>query len=308
MPSTEHEEMVARIVASGMRTPEQADADLIRAMRDTELAAPRPDLDDAEVRDVVVGGVPCLEVLPLGTGDGSTSATSGGTLVYVHGGGYLWMRAATHLAVAAAFVRETGLRCLSVDYRRAPEHPFPAPVEDLVAVHRALLDAGQPAERIAFAGDSAGGGLVVAGLVALRDAGIALPAAAVSVSPWSDLAVTGASADTADDPIVSGNALRMMAGIYLAGADPRSPTASPLYADLTGLPPLLVQVGTRESLLDDARRLVSRARAAGVDVTLTEYEDVIHMWVVSGPDIPESLAAYREAGAFLRTHLHQEPT
>jgi acetyl esterase/lipase len=304
MPSTEHEEMVARIVASGMRTPEEADPELIRAMRDAELAAPRPAIDDVAVRDTVVGGVPCLEVRPRPAP--TAASTLDGTLVYVHGGGYIWMRAATHLAVAAAFVRETGLRCISVDYRRAPEHPFPAPVEDLVAVHRALLDAGESAARIAFAGDSAGGGLVVAALVALRDDGTPLPAAAVSISPWSDLAVTGASADTADDPIVSGNALRMMAGIYLAGADPCAPTASPLYADLTGLPPLLVQVGTRESLLDDARRLVARARAAGVDVTLTEYEDVIHMWVVSGPDIPESLAAYRDAGAFLRTHLLQE--
>lgn len=301
MPSAEHEEMVARIVASGMRTPEEADVDLIRAMRAGELAAPRPDIEDVVVHDTVLGGVPCLEVLPLDT-------VERGTLVYVHGGGYIWMRAETHLAVAAAFVRETGCRCVSVDYRRAPEHPFPAPVEDLVAVHRALLDAGEAAAHIAFAGDSAGGGLVVAALVALRDAGVPLPAAGVSISPWSDLAVTGDSADAADDPVVSGNALRMMADLYLAGADPRTPNASPLYADLTGLPPLLVQVGTRESLLDDARRLVERARAAGVDVTLTEYEDVIHMWVVSGPDIPESLAAYREAGRFLRNHLLRETT
>ena len=126
---------------------------------------------------------------------------------------------------------------MSVEYRRAPEHPYPAPVEDLTAVYRGVLDEGVPADRIAFAGDSAGGGLVVAGLVALRDAGETLPAAAVSISPWTDLAVTGSSADTADDPIVSGPALRMMAKLYLDGADPRSPTASPLYADLDGLPP-----------------------------------------------------------------------
>ncbi len=192
---------------------------------------------------------------------------------------------------------------MGVDYRRAPEHPYPAPVEDLVAAYRGLLDQGVPADRIAFAGDSAGGGLVVAGLVALRDAGDTLPAAAMSISPWTDLAVTGPSADTADDPIVSGNALRMMANLYLDGADPRSPTASPLYAELKGLPPLLVQVGTRESLLDDACRLVDRARDAGVDVTLHEYEDVVHMWVVMGPDIPESLEAFDEAGTFVRNHL-----
>lgn len=299
MPSIEHEEMVARIVASGMRTPEEADPALIAATRDLELAAPRPDIPDVRVADVDHGGVPCLEVTPI-AGDWI------GTVVYVHGGGYLWMRAATHLAVAAALVRATGCRCVSVDYRRAPEHPFPAPVEDLVSVYRSLLDAGTAPGTIAFAGDSAGGGLVIAGLVALRDAAVPLPAAGVSISPWSDLEVTGWSADTVDDPVVSGNALRMMAGIYLAGADPRSPTASPLHADLTGLPPLLVQVGTREALLDDARRVTARARAAGVDVTLTEYEDVIHMWVVSGPDIPESLAAYREAGDFVKAHLLRE--
>lgn len=301
MPSVEHEEMVARIVASGMRTPEEAVPALIAAMRDHELATPQPGLPDVRVADVTYGGVPCLEVVPR-------TGVTAGTVVYVHGGGYIWMRAATHLAVAAAFVRETGCRCVSVDYRRAPEDPFPAAVEDLVAVYSALLDAGEAPGAIAFAGDSAGGGLVIAGLVALRDAGIALPAAGVSISPWSDLSVTGASADTVDDPIVSGNALRMMAGIYLAGADPRSPTASPLYADLAGLPPLLVQVGTRESLLDDARRVAAAARAAGVDVTLTEYEDVIHMWVVSGPDIPESRAAYGEAGEFVRAHLLRETT
>jgi epsilon-lactone hydrolase len=301
MPSVEHEEMVARIVASGMRTPEEADPALIAAMRDHELAMPRPEIPDMQVIEVTYGGVPCLEVTPV-AGD------TFGTVVYVHGGGYIWMRAATHLAVAAAFVRATGCRCISVDYRRSPEHPYPAPVEDLVAVYSALLDAGTSPGHVAFAGDSAGAGLVIAGLVALRDVGVALPAAGVSISPWSDLAVTGASADTVDDPIVSGNALRMMAGIYLAGADPRSPTASPLYADLTGLPPLLVQVGTREALLDDARRVAAHARAAAVDVTFTEYEDVIHMWVVTGPDIPESLAAYREAGEFVKAHLLRETT
>jgi acetyl esterase/lipase len=232
-----------------------------------------------------------------------SSGESVGTIVFVHGGGYIWMTARTHLGVAAGFVRASGCRCVSVDYRRAPEHPYPAPVQDLVAVYRDLLATGVRADQIAFAGDSAGGGLVVAGLVALRDAGDALPAAGVSISPWTDLAVTGASADAADDPIVSGAGLRMMASLYLDGASPTSPTASPLYADLRGLPPLLVQVGTREALLDDARRLVERARDASVDVTLHEYADVVHMWVVIGPDIPESLDAFREAGRFVRDHL-----
>jgi epsilon-lactone hydrolase len=297
VPSTAHEELVAQIIATGQRTPETAPTpEVMAAARASEGQADPPTPDDMRVEDATVGGVPCIVVSP-------STGEPRGTIVFVHGGGYLWMTARTHLPVAAGLVRASGCRCVSVDYRRAPEHPYPAPVDDLVAVYRSLLDDGVPADAIAFAGDSAGGGLVVAGLVALRDAATALPAAAVSVSPWTDLTVTGASADTADDPIVSGAALRMMASMYLDGADPTSPTASPLYADLTGLPPLLVQVGTREALLDDARRLVVRAGRAGVDVTLHEFTDVVHMWVVFGPDLPESLEAYREAGAFIRDHV-----
>jgi len=297
VPSTAHEELVAQIIATGQRTPETAPTpEVMAAARASEHQADPPAPDDLRVEATTVGGVPCIVVSP------STSEPRG-TIVFVHGGGYIWMTARTHLPVAAGLVRASGCRCVSVDYRRAPEHPYPAPVDDLVAVYRSLLDDGVPADSITFAGDSAGGGLVVGGLVALRDAATALPAAAVSVSPWTDLTVTGASADTADDPIVSGAALRMMASTYLDGADPTSPTASPLYADLTGLPPLLVQVGTREALLDDARRLVERADRAGVDVTLHEFIDVVHMWVVFGPDLPESLEAYREAGAFIRDHV-----
>jgi monoterpene epsilon-lactone hydrolase len=299
VPSVEHDAMVEQIIATGQRTPEQPPTtELLATMREAELvdADPDPAPSGATVTDETIGGVPCVVVTP-------DDAEPIGTIVFVHGGGYIWMRARTHLAVAAALVRTSGCRCINVDYRRAPEHPYPAPVEDLVAVYGALVDRGDASERVAFAGDSAGGGLVIAGLVAVRDAGLPLPVAGVSVSPWTDLAVTGASADTADDPIVSGPALRMMAGVYLAGADPRSPTASPLYADLHGLPPLLVQVGTRESLLDDARRVVGRAREHGVDVTLHEFEDVVHMWVVMGPDIPESQEAFAEAGAFIRARL-----
>jgi acetyl esterase/lipase len=289
--------MVEQIIATGQRTPEVAPtAALMAAMRESEDTAVPPTPADVRVEDLAVGGVPCVAVAP-------TAGEPTGTIVFVHGGGYIWMSARTHLLVAAGLVRASGCRCVSVDYRRAPEHPYPAPVEDLVAVYRALLADGVPADQVAFAGDSAGGGLVVAGLVALRDAGDALPAAAVSISPWTDLTVSGASADTADDPIVSGAALRMMASMYLDGASPTSPTASPLHADLRGLPPLLVQVGTREALLDDARRLVAHAERAGVDTTLREYDGVVHMWVVIGPDIPESLAAFREAGTFIRDHL-----
>jgi monoterpene epsilon-lactone hydrolase len=297
MPSHEHQAMVEQIIATGQRTPEEPpDIDVLAAMREAERANVIPAPADVQVTDETIGGVPCLVVTPR-------EEQPVGTIVYVHGGGYIWMSAHSHVLVAAALVRASGCRCVSVDYRLSPEHPYPAPVEDLTAVYRALRAGGEPAEQIAFAGDSAGGGLVLAGLVALRDAGDALPAAGISISPWTDLAVTGRSADTADDPIVGGGGLRMMAKVYLDGADPHSPTASPLYADLGGLPPLLVQVGTRESLLDDARRVAAHARDAGVEVTLHEFDGVVHMWVVIGPDIPESREAFAEAGAFVRAHL-----
>ena len=144
---------------------------------------------------------------------------------------------------------------------------------------------------------------MLAALVALRDQGLELPAAAVCFSPWTDLAVRGASADSADDPVVSGDALRMMAGAYLGGCDPASGLASPLYADLSGLPPLQIQVGSRESLLDDARRLAERAGKAGVDVTYVEHPDVIHMWIVFAPTIPESEAAFSLLASFMATHV-----
>ncbi len=203
----------------------------------------------------------------------------------------------------AAVSKAADSRCLGVDYRRAPEHPYPAAVDDAVTAYKWLLNQKTPPEQIAIAGDSAGGGLVLALLLALRDRELPLPAAAVCVSPWTDLAVTGTTADSAADPVVSGPALRGMAACYLAGADATLSTASPLYADLAGLPPLLIQVGTRESLLDDSRRLAAKARAAGVDTTYLEHPDVIHMWLVFDPEIPESREAYRIIGEFVKRHV-----
>jgi acetyl esterase/lipase len=296
VPSAAHDEMVAGIVAGGRRTPEQAPSpEDFAATRAAERALEPPLPVDVRVEDMEVGGVPCITVGPP---EGAKDVT----IVYLHGGGYLWLTARTHLAVASALARASGAECVSVDYRRAPEHPYPAAVEDVVAVYRALVGGGTRPDRVAFAGDSAGGGLALAALVALRDEGSPLPAAAVCISPWTDLAVTGASADTADDPVVSGRGLRMMASLYLDGADPTSPTASPLYADLGGLPPLQVQVGTRESLLDDARRVVERAQAAGVHASLVELPGVVHMWVFFGPDLPESRDSFRAAASFILEH------
>ena len=297
MPSSEHEAMVEQIIAQNQRTPETPpSAEMLAAARAAETTGVPSTPDDVRLEAGELGGVPCLVMTPK-------DAEPTGTIVFLHGGGYIWMRAHTHVPVALALVRATGCRCVNVDYRRAPEHPFPAAVEDFVAVYSALLADGTASDRIALAGDSAGGGLVLGGLVALRDEKIPLPAAAVSISPWTDLAVTGESADTADDPVVNGAGLRMMADLYLDGAAATTPAASPLYADLSGLPPLLIQVGTRESLLDDARRVATRAKDAGVDVTLQEFAGVVHMWIVIGPDIPESVQAFHDAGEFIRRHI-----
>jgi epsilon-lactone hydrolase len=297
MPSPAHEELVARVVESGLRTPEQLPpAEVFRAMREAEEASVPAPLEGFTVTACDAGGVPGLAVTVAG-------AVPVRTVVYLHGGGYLWMTPATHLPVLAAVARDADARCLGLHYRRAPEHPFPAAVDDAVAAYRWLLGQGHAPETIALAGDSAGGGLVLATLVALRDRGVELPAAAVCFSPWTDLTVSGPSADTADDPVVSGHALRMMASAYLAGGDPTSALASPLFADLQGLPPLQIQVGSRESLLSDARRFAERARAAGVEVAYIEHPGVIHMWIVFAPEIPESREAFSLLGSFMAAHL-----
>jgi epsilon-lactone hydrolase len=297
MPSLEHQKLVAGLEAvAAARTSTASFGTSTAASAEAERGMEPPLPPDVTVEQRLLGGVPCLEVGPPNGPDGRT-------IVYLHGGGYLHLSARTHVAVAAGLVRATGARCVLVDYRLAPQYPFPAPVQDTVAVYRALLESGTAPGSVAFAGDSAGGGLVLGALVAVRDAGLPLPGAGVAVSPWTDLAITGASVATADDPVVDGPGLRAMAETYLAGASPTEPTASPLYADLRGLPPILIQVGTRESLLDDARRVAVRLGEAGVDVTLREFQDVVHMWVVWDPRLPESLEAFDQAASFFGQHL-----
>jgi epsilon-lactone hydrolase len=299
MVSPLHEQMVARLVAAGVRTPETVPNPVeLAEQRRAEASTPVPPPGEGtHVEEVDAGGVAGIWVAPAGP-------ATRRIVVYLHGGGYLWMSARTHQAVMSQVAMAAQARCLGVDYRRAPEHPFPAAVDDALTAYRWLLDQGTDPADVLIAGDSAGGGLVLALLLAAREAGLELPAGAVCISPWTDLAVTGRSAEEADDPIVNGAALRAMAAAYLAGADPRHPLASPLYADLSGLPPLLIQVGTRESLLDDARRVAHHAESSGVDVTLVEHPDVIHMWLVFDPDLPESRTAFRLIGAFAESHLH----
>jgi monoterpene epsilon-lactone hydrolase len=184
----------------------------------------------------------------------------------------------------------------------APEDPFPAAVDDMVAAWKAMLDSGVDPAKAAFGGDSAGGGLVIAALLAARDQGLPLPACACCISPWTDLMGTGQTMETkADiDPMVNRAALDFFSDLYANGHDKKDPLISPLYADFAGLPPLLVQVGTAETLLDDSRRLVMRAKHAGVDVEYTEWEGMPHIWHIFAPLLQKSRDAIQELGAYVK--------
>jgi acetyl esterase/lipase len=232
-------------------------------------------------------------------------AETGRVLLYLHGGGYVVGSINTHRDLAGRLSRAAAARVLLIDYRLAPEYPHPAAVEDATAAYRWLLRHGATPAHTVIAGDSAGGGLTVATLVALRDAGEALPAAGVCISPWVDLEGIGESMTTkaSVDPIVQHQGLVWFADLYLGGANPRTPLAAPLYADLHGLPPLLIHVGAAETLLDDATRLAERAKTAGVDVTLEVWEEMIHVWHLFAAMLPEGQQAIERLGAYIRQRL-----
>jgi monoterpene epsilon-lactone hydrolase len=229
-------------------------------------------------------------------------------LLYLHGGGYVICSPATHRDLAGRISKAAGVGVLVLDYRLAPEHPYPAAVHDALAALRWMYDHGPkgaaPARATFVAGDSAGGGLTLATLIAARDAGVRLPNAAVAISAWTDLACTGNTMRTrADvDPMVTEAVLCRMVQDYLQGGEARQPLASPLYADLRGLPPILMQVGDAEVLLDDTTRVADKARAAGVDVTLEIYPEMIHIFQLFAPILPEGQQAIERIGAFVRAH------
>lgn len=246
---------------------------------------------------VVIGGVP---------GEWQRPRVSIGerVILYLHGGGYAIGSPATHRDMVGGIADAANARAFILDYRLGPEHPFPGAVEDAVAAYRGLLDLGHTPAQIVIAGDSAGGGLTVATLVSLKDQGVPLPAAGVCISPWVDLTLSGKSMQTkADaDPLLRPEALRWMGELYLAGQDPRSPLASPLFANLSGLPPLLIHVGSEEVLLDDALRLNEKAKISGVSTTLQVWDGMMHVWHLMALMIPEGKAAIQDIGKYIVAH------
>jgi len=222
-------------------------------------------------------------------------------LLYLHGGGFVIGSLDSHRHLVSEAGRAAKALTLALDYRLAPEQPFPAAVEDAVAGYRFLLARGYKPERVAIAGDSAGGGLVVSAMIAIRDAGLSQPACGWCISPWVDLEALGETMSTkaSADPTVQKAGILDMARLYLNGADPRSPLAAPIYANLAGLAPLLIQVGAAETLLDDAIRLAKIAGASDVRVDLQIWPEMIHVWHLFHPELKAGLRAIEQGGSFV---------
>lgn len=258
-------------------------------------------MPDAPLRilRLVANGVSGLEIIPQ-------DAKPGKVLIYLHGGAFLAGSPASRRHLAAKIAVETGLTTWLMDYRLAPEAPFPAAIDDAMATYRHALDSGVRPTDVVLAGDSAGAGLCLLLMLRLRDEGLPLPAAAALLSPWADLTCSGDTYRTNAhlDPLISRQGMQQAASLFLAGrVSPESPAASPLYADLSGLPPLLIQVGGDETLLDDSRALASRAALSGVDVRLECSPMMVHVWQLFWPTLSEARDAIGELSAFLVSTL-----
>jgi monoterpene epsilon-lactone hydrolase len=294
MPSEAFEQVVALIRAAAADDPGTSTVEEARARLD-EMGALFAVPDGVEVEPAEVAGIACERYRP--------AAASRGLVIYHHGGSYVAGSLASHRALVARIAAAGGCEVLAVDYRLAPEHPHPAGLDDALAVYRRTLADGARPDQVIVAGDSAGGGLTTALLLALRDAGDPLPAGAVLLSPWLDLTLTAdAVTSRADeDPMLTAEGLAPSAKAY-GGDDLRRPLVSPVFADPAGLPPLLILVGSAEILLDDSRTFAERARAAGVEVDLDVEEGLVHVWpFIDG--IPESAAALTRIAAWIDDRL-----
>lgn len=291
------ESLLVRQFLQMSKAKQSPGADIETARKGLEsLSALTPIAQDITVEKVDIEGIPAEWVT-------APNAMDNRVFLYLHGGAYIMGSCNTHRYLASKLSRSTAARVLVPEYRLAPENPYPAAIEDAVRVYRSLLTSGVSPKNIVIGGDSAGGGLTLATLLSLKDANEPLPALAVLLSPWTDMEGTGESMVTRaeSDPWLSPDATRLSPRLYIRDLDPRHPLVSPIYADLTGLPPMLVHVGNDEILLSDAARLVDRARAASVEVDFKIWEDMWHVFQTFA--IPEGQQAIDEIGEFVTKHF-----
>ena len=254
---------------------------------------------DVRVEQVLIEGVSCEWLFP-------PNSNKNCVIIYLHGGAYTAGSPNTHRGIAARIGKTSEIPVLFIDYSLAPENPFPAALEDVIAVYKWLIEQRKfKPNKIIIAGDSAGGGLSLSTLIKLRDDNIPLPAAAVCLSPWTDLAITGDSIETKteEEVMLTKKELQQAADIYLKDTDNKNPLASPLYADLKGLPPILLQTGTKEIILDDTIRFAEKAKKAGVEVISDIWPGMWHVFQIYGNLMPESKRALKEIGKFIKESL-----
>jgi acetyl esterase/lipase len=296
MSSAQLEKVIADVVATfGSWGPQTTLAQMRKGWDD--LFANAESSVGAKTEKVDAGGVKAEWIT-------APDAAADRAVLYFHGGGYVLGSIHSHRDMCERLSRAAQARVLALDYRLAPEHPFPAAVEDARAAYRWLLKQGLSPKRIALAGDSAGGGLTFATLLALKQHGDPMPACAAPLSPWVDLEALGGSmtSKAAEDPMVQKPLVLEMAKTYVGDGDRRNPLCAPLYGDLTGLPPLLIQVGSRETLLDDAVRMADKAKKAGVAAELDVWQGQIHVWQIFASRLDEGEQAIQKIGAFVRAH------
>lgn len=278
-------------------------ASLLEARANFETARTRPErvLTGTLVEPVSAAGVPAEWVSTPGV-----APATAGVILYLHGGAYIQGSPNTHRPLVAWLGQSAGLTALSIDYRLAPEHPFPAALDDALTAYHWLISQSIPPSKIILAGDSAGGGLALTVLLSLRDNHETLPAAAVLLSPWTDLTCSGDSFQAlADrDPMMNAPRLAGLVRAYTTSNDPHNPLLSPVYADLTGLPPLLIHVGSDEILLDDATRLAANATTAAVPVEITIYPQMWHVFQAYALEVEEARQSIQQIGHFIRASLN----
>ncbi|MGQ4383773.1 alpha/beta hydrolase [Streptomyces sp. SAS_270] len=295
--------MEAKAQLAGMPMPEVEE--IRRAT--TGYLASFPEVEGVEITETSAGGVPSEWTTPAGL-----KSDDARTLLYFHGGGFIQNSPTTHRRIVSTLAIHAGLRALSIDYRLAPEHPYPAAIDDAVTAYTWLIDSmGTDPEAIVLAGDSAGGTIVAALLIRLRDEGRPLPRAAYLISPALDFAATGESIRTRrdTDPMMTGETLGFVTQHYLQGGeDVKDPNVSPLYAELHGLPPLLIQVGDREMLLDDSKRFAKKAEQASVSVELEIWDDAFHVFQFHVGVFPEAEEALHKAATWIRSQQRVDPS